>query len=434
MKTKFYLRKGTQNSTIYFEFRNGEKTKFRASTGFILRNEKEWDSAKERIKLPSSNPNASLINAKLSELNSNIDKLTFEIGCNSITLDRISFVYDSIFGTSKTTTKKSNSCFLDEKEEGGINTDFLAYYDWFLDFYSTNNSPYSKKILTKGTLTTLKSALKVVKNFMNHKKIKTLYFDDINRKFYNEFIDYLTNEKKYTKNYIGTVIQKLKTVMGYAYDEDKHTNLEFKKNYFSKVTEVINHPYLNNEELIKIEKLVLENEELNNVRDIFLIGCNTGLRIGDLLDFIKKPNIISKDNTKLIQISQKKTSNTVVIPINSVIKRILDKRDGKLPNYLHQNKINEHIKSICKRAKIIDNYTYIRTEGGIEVEHSEPKYKFICTHTGRRSFCTNAHYSGMPVQDIMAISGHKTEKVFYNYIKVDLLDNAARIADNPFFQ
>ncbi|MFD0778955.1 phage integrase SAM-like domain-containing protein [Flavobacterium myungsuense] len=56
-----------------------------------------------------------------------------------------------------------------------------------------------KKILTKGTLTTLKSALNVVKQFMGHLKIKTLYFDDINRKFYNEFIDYLTNEKNTPK-------------------------------------------------------------------------------------------------------------------------------------------------------------------------------------------------------------------------------------------
>ena len=61
MKTKFYLRKGTQNSTIYFEFRNGEKTKFRASTGFILRNEKEWDSVKQKIKLQTVHPSVLLV-------------------------------------------------------------------------------------------------------------------------------------------------------------------------------------------------------------------------------------------------------------------------------------------------------------------------------------------------------------------------------------
>jgi integrase len=431
MKTKFYLRKGSEKSTIQFEFRNGKNSRFRPSTNFVINSDKDWDSNKQKMKLPSSTLNAKLINRKLSEFDNLLNDLLYKENEKYIGIESVREIFTKVFEVK---CKFKNECFISNPEVGDESKDFIKYYEWFLVFYSKNNSPYSKKTLTKGTLTTLKSALNVVKQFMVYKKIKTLYFDDINRKFYNEIIDFLTNEKKYSKNYIGTVIQKLKTVMGYAYDEDKHTNLEFKKNYFSKVTEVINHPYLNEDELTNIEKLVLKNEELNTARDIFLIGCNSGLRIGDLLDFIKNPKIITKDNTKLIQISQKKTSNTVVIPINSVIKRILDKRNGNLPNYLHQNIINKHIKSICKRAKIIDSYSYIRTEGGIEVEYSEPKYKFICTHTARRSFCTNAYYSGMPPHDIMAISGHKSEKVFFNYIKVEKQVNAMRISKYSFLQ
>jgi integrase len=434
MKTKFYLRKGSKKSTIQFEFRNGTHTKFRASTNFVINSDNDWNSNKQEMKLCSSTFNAKLINSKLSEFDNLLNDLIYKENEKFIGIDSVREIFTKVFEVNaKSVSKLKNECFNLDSVEGKLSDNFITYYEWFLVFYSKNNSPYSKKILTKGTLTTLNSALTVVKNFMIYKKVSTLYFDDINRKFYNEFIDYMTNEKKYTKNYIGTVIQKLKTVMGYAYDEDKHTNLEYKKNYFSKVTEVINHPYLNIEELINIEKLVLEDEELNTARDIFLIGCNTGLRIGDLLDFIKKPKIISKDSIKLIQIAQEKTSHTVVIPINSVIKRILEKRDGNLPNYLHQNIINEHMKSICKRAKITDNYTFIRTEGGVQVEHSEPKFKFICTHTARRSFCTNAYYSGMPPHDIMAISGHKTEKIFFNYIKVTMKDNAIRISKEHAF-
>lgn len=431
MKSKFYLRKGSEKSIIQFEFRNGKNSRFRASTNFVINSDDDWEYDKQKMKSPSSTINSSLINIKLSEFNMLLNDLIYRENEKYIGIDSVREIFTKVFEV-KGKSKYKNECFISNPEVGDESKDFIKYYEWFLVFYSKNNSPYSKKTLTKGTLTTLKSALNVVKQFMAYKKIKTLYFDDINRKFYNEILDFLTNEKKYSKNYIGTVIQKLKTVMGYAYDEDKHTNLEYKKNYFSKVTEVINHPYLNEEELINIEKLVLKDEELNTARDIFLIGCNSGLRIGDLLDFIKSPKIITKDNTKLIQISQKKTSNTVIIPINSVIKRILDKRNGNLPNYLHQNIINKHIKSICKRAKIIDSYSYIRTEGGIEVEYSEPKYKFICTHTARRSFCTNAYYSGMPPHDIMAISGHKTEKIFFNYIKIEKQVNAMRISQYPF--
>jgi integrase len=433
MKTKFYLRKGTQKMSITFEFRNGVKTKFRASTGFILRNEKEWDSVKQKIKLPSSTPNASLINAKLSELNSHIDKLFYDYGGSAVSLDNISFAFDTVFGTTKTASKNKNICFLEDKVQSGNNSDFLQYYDWFLDFYSLNNSPYTKKPLTSGTLRTLKNSRTMLKKYIDGKKLTTLYFDDINRQFYNDFVMYL-NDKNYSKNYIGTVIQKIKTVMGYAYEEGKHTNLEYKKYYFATMTEVVNHPYLDISELAKIELLEIHQKEMSVSRDIFLVGCNTGLRIGDLLSFIKNPKLIKKGKRDFIPIKQGKTDNPVVIPINSTIVNIMAKYNGEFPPYLHQNIINKNLKLICKRAKIDTPYEYSRTEGGKSITHSNPKFKYISTHTARRSFCTNAYYSGVPVQDIMAISGHKTEKVFYNYIKVDVLDNATRIADNPFFK
>ena len=72
--------------------------------------------------------------------------------------------------------------------------------------------------------------------------------------------------------------------------------------------------------------------------------------------------------------------------------------------------------------------------GGKIIQKEYPKYKLITNHTGRRSFCTNAYLSEMPTIDIMAISGHSTEKVFYNYIKVSDLDRAKKIASHNFFQ
>ena len=433
MKTKFFLRKGSSKNTINFEFRSGSNIKFRPSTGFAVKSERDWDSARQKMKSPSSTLNASLINSKLSEFDNLLNDLIYHKTENGISLEAVTRIFNQVFDLNVKNKIPKNIFKLDPTAEI-LDNNFIAYYEWFLVFYAKNNSPYSRKILTKGTLATLKSSLNVIKDFMVFSKIKTLTFNDINRQFYNNFFNYLTNEKKYTKNYIGTVIQKLKTVMGYAYDEDKHTNLEYKKNYFSKVSEVLAHPYLNEEELSKIGNLILNSKELDTSRDLFLIACNTGLRIGDLLDFIKKPRFISQEGTKFIQISQKKTATVVFIPVNKKIQLILDKRDGDLPKYIHQNTINRHIKEICKLALIEENYKYTRTEGGIEVEHSEPKYNFICTHTARRSFCTNAYYSGMPPHDIMAISGHRTEKIFFNYIKVEKQVNAMRISKYAFLQ
>jgi len=48
----------------------------------------------------------------------------------------------------------------------------------------------------------------------------------------------------------------------------------------------------------------------------------------------------------------------------------------------------------------------------------KPKYAWITSHTCRRSFCTNEFLAGTPVELIMKISGHKSVKDFYKYIRI----------------
>ena len=112
---------------------------------------------------------------------------------------------------------------------------------------------------------------------------------------------------------------------------------------------------------------------------------------------------------------------------------IIEKWDGELPPKMPEQHINYALKEIGEKAEIIDQVTITRTSGGIKevIEHN--KYQLITNHTGRRSFCTNAYLSGMPAIDIMAISGHTSERVFYNYIKVNDLQRAIKISENKFF-
>lgn len=207
-----------------------------------------------------------------------------------------------------------------------------------------------------------------------------------------------------------------------------------KKRYFSKFSEVINHPYLNNQEIEQLIQLKLDDEMDCLIRDIFVIGCNTGLRIGDLMSFLKKPEIHTEGDKRYIHIKQNKTTNEVYIPINSTIQKILNKRNGNFPEYINQAKINDRIKFIAKRAKIVEDYTLEKTIGGEKSYIKKPKYKFISSHTARRSFCTNAYNAGMPPHQIMIISGHKSEKVFYNYIKADTKRKAMQVAEHSFFK
>ena len=428
MKTRFYLRKSTKTYSINFEFRNSKgNIRLRTSTGYSLLNSKDWDNKKEKLKLPCAVFEAAEINVKLSEALLKFNYAMKAIDENNTSENSIYFIIMEAFG------KKNIASDLHDNEIE-LKDSLIKYYNWFLKYYAIHNSPFTKKPLSPGSLKTYKTGLSRLEDYISDRKIKNFSFADCSRNFYNDYIIYL-NEKKYSKNYIGTIVQKLKTILSFSYDEGFHKNSEFKKSYFSKVVEEIDHIYLTVEELQRIRVLELNDPILDNVRDIFLLCSYTGLRISDMLALLKKSTqvIYIEDGIKYFKLKQMKTSNTVIIPLNSIVTSLLEKRSGNLPEYVHSTIINSSIKSICKRAKITEIHTFSRTIGGVVQEISQPKYKLVASHTARRSFCTNAYKSGMPIQDIMSISGHKSERIFLSYVKVEKVENAKRISQHPFF-
>ena len=95
MSSKFYVRETKQKKTIYFEYRN-EKIRFRSSTFFKVRNIKEWENQKCKLKVPSQ-PNAQEINEKLETIQNGFQRHLIENkNFQSITNEECRVVYDSI--------------------------------------------------------------------------------------------------------------------------------------------------------------------------------------------------------------------------------------------------------------------------------------------------------------------------------------------------
>ena len=154
--------------------------------------------------------------------------------------------------------------------------------------------------------------------------------------FYLSFVEYLTN-KGYSPNTVGARIKDLKMFMNEAYERNLHTNMDFKKKRFSKPKEETYSVYLNSDELKKIYKCDLSDEpRLDRVRDLFLIGCCTGLRFSDL-------SLLSSDNIdnveSVITIKTVKTGRTVVIPLHAIVRQILQKYDNELPRVPSNQKV-----------------------------------------------------------------------------------------------
>lgn len=174
------------------------------------------------------------------------------------------------------------------------------------------------------------------------------------------------------------------------------------------------------------------SEGYNSARDLFIIGAYTGLRVSDFNN-LSEDNILFVVNTKVIKVATKKTGEPVVIPIHPVVNRILEKRNGEFLPKISDQKINNYLKDIGKESKINENFKRTSTKGGTKATSLRPRYEHIKTHTARRLFCTNAYLSGIDSIDIIAISGHRTEKSFLKYIKVSKEQIVLRMADHPFF-
>jgi len=68
-----------------------------------------------------------------------------------------------------------------------------------------------------------------------------------------------------------------------------------------------------------------------------------------------------------------------------------------------------------------------------KVRKSKLKYEMVKTHTARQSGITLMYLANIPTIDIMAISGHKTEKNLLKYIKVTKEETAIRLSSNSYF-
>ena len=326
---------------------------------------------------------------------------------------------------------ESNNIFTDKKFKS-----VYYYFEWYIQYYSENPSPISKSKLKKGTLRTYSNAKSFLKKYLISRKIKIedFTFNNIDKSFYYDLLEY-SKKENYSKNYTGTIIQKLKTIIASAYENGVHDSNEYNKRYFAKMTEEADNIYLNDEELGKIFKVELNSDLFDSIRDIFLISCYTGLRVGDLEMILKNSNnrIRESNGRKYLHYIQQKTNAEVEIPLKKEILEILTKRKGSFPNYVNKAKLNEYIKIIGKRTGIDEPFKKIITKGGKSVTITLPKYKFITMHTGRRSFCTNAYLEGVPLQFIMIASGHKSEKMLLKYIKASASEKAKKLEEFEYF-
>ncbi|REG89382.1 site-specific integrase [Winogradskyella sediminis] len=406
-KAKFILKEpNAKTDTLIYLVYNYQYSRFKYSTSEKI-NPKFWNKNDQRVKSSKSFPEHPEFNARLDKIENGINNAFRKL------------LNDGIQPNNKklkeALEKELSDHILKPKK-----TTFLEFIENYIE--------ESKLKKSEGTVKVYNTTHKYLKEYS---KKHNLDFENITLEFYSNYITHLSLNYNLASNTVGKHIKTIKSFMNEATDRGLNDNLDFRKRKFKTIREEADTVYLSIDELKQIEKLNLSaSPRLDKVKDLFLIGCYTGLRFSDFTQ-IKPENITS--NNSLIEVRTKKTSQRISIPLHKTVRNILKKYNNNLPKAYANQTMNGYLKEVISLAGIKDLIETSITKGGKIERTVLPKYKLISTHTARRSFATNLYLAEIPTISIMKITGHKTEQSFLKYIRVTQKENADKLLTHPFF-
>ena len=285
------------------------------------------------------------------------------------------------------------------------------------------NNANTRKVKGRKKLGISESRVKGYKTFKNkiieyEKAIgKQIHFIDINKPFIDKLINWLINDKNYSTNYAGKIIDNLKTVCA---DADTSEEIQVNQYYhniegFKEENEDRYIITLSFNELEQIKNTEMPSDHLKNAKNWMLIGCEIGQRGEDLLKITFNENIRYNGGNIYLDLTQDKTKKSITAPI--IAPHIIDIIEHELPHYITIQKLNMYIKDVCKLSGINEivkgkklNKETKRKELGMY-----PKHELIATHSFRRSYATN-YYKNIPTAILINITGHSKERLFLEYI------------------
>ncbi|MDH5414105.1 MAG: site-specific integrase, partial [Flavobacteriaceae bacterium] len=227
---------------------------------------------------------------------------------------------------------------------------------------------------------------------------------DIDYKFIEGFAFFLKSEKACANNTTLKYIRNFKKIMRIAQahnyiSKDPFINWKMKK-------KIVHREFLSEDEIIRMSEKDFEMDRLNQVRDIFIFACFTGLAYIDVQKLTHDDILIGIDGSKWIKIKRTKTDTPSSIPILPEAQRILNKyvdysqkeNMNKLLPVASNQKVNAYLKEIAVGCKIKKTLTF---------------------HLARHTFATTVTLSrGVPIETVSKMLGHTNLSTTQHYAKV----------------
>ncbi|HMB62889.1 MAG TPA: site-specific integrase [Eudoraea sp.] len=235
-------------------------------------------------------------------------------------------------------------------------------------------------------------------------KLADLFIIEVDLKFINRFHHFLKTKKIGNQNTITKYVVNFKKIMRIAFannwvkkDPFYHWKANWKK---------VERDVLTDAELRTIMEKELPLKRSEQVRDIFVFCCFTGLAYVDVHKLSKNHIVLGMDGNRWIKINRSKTDSRSTIPLLPAAQEILSKyvdhkqksMNGSLLPVISNQKTNAFLKEIAILCNIEKNLTF---------------------HLARHTFATTVTLAnGIPIESISKMLGHQSLKTTQIYAKV----------------
>lgn len=295
-------------------------------------------------------------------------------------------------------------------------------------FQDHNNK--MKELLGKkyahGTLQRFQVTLNHIENFLFWKyQVTDIRIDKIDHAMIMELEFYLRSVKNCANNTAVKYIRNFRKIINICLNNDWLDKNPFSK-YDGKVYE-IDKEFLTEEEIQKIYGKRFVNTRLEQVRDIFIFCCFTGLAYIDVQQLRKDHLGIGIDGQKWIFKNRQKTDVRSKIPLLPIAEELVQKYAE------HPKCVNEdRILPVLSNQKMNSYLKEIGDVCGIQKE--------ITFHMARHSFATSITLTnGVPIESVSKMLGHKSLRTTQHYAKVldkrvsdDMANLKQKFSAHPF--
>ncbi|MBF9221361.1 site-specific integrase [Hymenobacter ruricola] len=237
-------------------------------------------------------------------------------------------------------------------------------------------------------------------------------FGTLTPAFAARFTAYLLATAKLTDNSVAKVLTRLKAFLRDAQVQGLVPPQELKYlNWRRREPGIMT---LTTEEVGRLEAVPLVEEPgQRNARDLFLLACYTGLRYSDLVAL--RPEHWQGN---LLRLRTQKTRETVTVPLRPGAQALLERLFAGELEFISNQKLNEHLKRIGRKAGLYGWVERVRYAGGQRRAERLRKYELLTCHTARRTFVTLALEAGLRPETVMKCTGHKSWETFKRYVHI----------------